>query len=95
LTDTNTYVYVDANTREVRLVRGEADKVGAVIGHLDAIYPTSDSLAADETAGFPALGEATDTLLSSLEVRHVSDWSPVGQGLYAVVEETVPVPAAG
>lgn len=87
MTDTNTYVHVDADTREVRIVRGEADKVGAIIGHLD--------YAADQAAGFPALGEATDNLLSNLEVRHVSDWSPVGQGLYAVVVETVPVPTAG
>ncbi|SNQ47738.1 conserved hypothetical protein [Frankia canadensis] len=95
MTDTNTYVYVDADTREVRIVRGEADKVGAIVGRLDPIYPTPDSFAADEAAGFAALGEAADKLLSTLEVRHVSDWSPVGQGLYAVVEETVPVPTAG
>ncbi|KJE20480.1 hypothetical protein FF36_05233 [Frankia torreyi] len=95
MTDTNTYVHVDADTREVRIVRGEADKVGAIIGHLDAIYLTPGSYAADQAAGFPALGEATDNLLSTLEVRHVSDWSPVGQGLYAVVVETVPVPTAG
>jgi hypothetical protein len=91
LTDTNTYVHVDAETRVVTIVRGEADKEGNIIGSLDATY-LPGSYAEDQAAGFPALGEAADELLEDLGVRHVSDWSLAGQGLYAVVVETAPVP---
>ncbi|MEX5635525.1 hypothetical protein [Parafrankia sp. FMc2] len=82
MTDTNTYAYVDAETLDVRIVRGEADKVGTVVGRVDAV----DS---------PALSEAADKLLATLGVRPVSDWSDVEGGLFAIVEETAAVPTAG
>ncbi|MCK9877908.1 hypothetical protein MXD59_19365 [Frankia sp. Ag45/Mut15] len=81
MTDTNTYAYVDADTLDVRIIRGEADKEGAVVGRLDA-------------ADLPALGDAADKLLATLGIRPVSDWSDVEGGLFAVVEETAAVPTA-
>jgi len=82
LTDTNTYAYVDAGTLDVRIVRGEADTEGTIVGRLD-------------TAELPALSEAADKLLATLGTRPVSDWREVEGGLFAVVEETAAVPTAG
>ncbi|OAA25209.1 hypothetical protein UG55_102430 [Frankia sp. EI5c] len=82
MTDTNTYAYVDADTRDVRIIRGEADTVGTVVGRLDE-------------ADLPALGEAAGKLLATLGVRPVSDWREVEGGLFTVVEETAAVPTAG
>jgi hypothetical protein len=82
LTDTNTYAYVDAATLDVRIVRGEVDTEGTIVGRLD-------------TADLPALSEAADKLLAILGVRPVSDWRDVEGGLFAVVEETAAVPTAG
>lgn len=82
MTDTNTYAYVDAGTLDVRIVRGEADTEGTVVGRLDA-------------ADLPALSEAAGKLLATLGVRPVNDWRDVEGGLFAVVEETAAVPTAG
>ncbi|MCM3886585.1 hypothetical protein [Frankia sp. R82] len=82
MTDTNTYAFVDADTLDVRIIRGEADTEGTIVGRLDA-------------AGLPALSEAADKLLATLGVRSVSDWRDVEGGLFAVVEETTAVPTAG
>ncbi|MBL7487309.1 hypothetical protein I6A60_00240 [Frankia sp. AgB1.9] len=82
MTDTNTYAYVDADTLDVRIVRGEADTEGTIVGRVDA-------------AGLPALSESADKLLATLGVRPVSDWRDVEGGLFAVVEETAAVPTAG
>ena len=82
MTDTNTYAYVDAATLDVRIVRGEADTEGTIVGRLDA-------------ADLPALSEAAGKLLATLGVRPVSDWRDVEGGLFAVVEENAAVPTAG
>ncbi|MCK9904733.1 hypothetical protein CC117_05715 [Parafrankia colletiae] len=82
MTDTNTYAYVDADTLDVRIIRGEADTEGTIVGRLDA-------------ADLPALSEAAGKLLATLGIRPVSDWRDVEGGLFAVVEETAAVPTAG
>ncbi|KPM52547.1 hypothetical protein ACG83_30000 [Frankia sp. R43] len=82
MTDTNTYAFVDADTLDVRIVRGEADTEGTIVGRLDA-------------ADVPTLSEAADKLLATVGFRSVGDWSTVEGGLFTVVEETAAVPTAG
>jgi hypothetical protein len=75
LSNTNTYVEVDAGTRDVRI----SDREGEILGRVDAVYLLQGEFNEDRTKGFPRLLDATRVWLETRGI-YIGDWRSTGVG---------------